>query len=62
MNLYQRTGVREYWIADPENKTVRVMILDGGILQPYEIYKREDIARGNVLEECFIELIKVFSE
>lgn len=62
LNLYQRTGVREYWIVDPENKTVRVMILDGGILQPYEIYKREDIARVNILEGCFIELNKVFSE
>lgn len=62
MNLYQRAGVQEYWIVDPENKTVRVMILDGGILQPYEVYKQEDIARGNVLEGCFIELNKVFSE
>lgn len=62
LNLYQRAGVQEYWIVDPENKTVRVMILDGGILQPYEIYKREDIAKVNVLEGCFIELNKVFSE
>lgn len=41
--------------------TVRVMILDGGIFQPYEIYKQDGIARVNVLEGCFIELNKVFS-
>ena len=28
LNLYQRAGVREYWIADPENRTVRVMLPD----------------------------------
>lgn len=62
LNLYQRAGVREYWIVDPENRTVRVMIQAGGILQTYEIYRREDVAKVNVLEGCFIELGKVFSE
>lgn len=63
LNLYQRAGVLEYWIVDPENRTVRVMIQSGdGILQPYEVYRQEDIAKVNVLEGCFIELGKVFSE
>ena len=28
LNLYKDAGVREYWIADPENRTVRVMLPD----------------------------------
>ena len=63
LNLYQRAGVREYWIVDPENRIVRVMLLsDAGFLQPHEIYQQGDIARVTVLEGCFIELGKVFSE
>lgn len=63
LNLYQRAGVREYWIVDPENETVRVLIRCGdGTLRTHEVYQREDVARVNVLEGCFIELSKVFSE
>ena len=63
LNLYQQAGVREYWIVDPENRIVRVMLLsDAGFLQPHEIYQQGDIARVTVLEGCFIELGKVFSE
>lgn len=63
LNLYQRAGVREYWIVDPENKTVRVMVQAGdGTLWPHEVYRQEDVAKVNVLDGCFIELSKVFSE
>ena len=30
IGLYQRAGVREYWIVDPENKAVQVFLQDGG--------------------------------
>ena len=62
LNLYQRAGVREYWIVDPENQTVRVMLLENGILLTREVYGQGDIARVSVLEGCFIDLHKVFAE
>ncbi|MDE5699662.1 MAG: Uma2 family endonuclease [Lachnospiraceae bacterium] len=63
LHLYQRAGVREYWIADPENRTVQVFLLDDdGRLCPHEDYGRKDVAKVNVLDGCFIELSKVFSE
>ena len=62
LNLYQRAGVQEYWIVDPENRTVRVMVrTDDGTLQTYEVYGQKDVAKVNVLNGCFIELSKVFS-
>jgi Uma2 family endonuclease len=55
--------VRGYWIVNPEDKTVQVMLQDGsGSLKLQEDYGREDVAKVNVLEGCFIELYKVFSE
>ena len=62
LGLYQRAGVREYWIADPDSQTVQVMLKDGGGLQLHEVYSRGDVARVNVLEGCFIDLVKVFPE
>ena len=63
LNLYQRAGVREYWIVDPENRTVRAMVQENGnVLQLHEIYQQDDIAKVNILDGCFIELNKIFSE
>ena len=63
LDLYQRAGVREYWIVDPENKAVQVFLQNGGgLLRRCEDYGREDVAKVNVLEGCFVELSKVFSE
>lgn len=63
LNLYQRAGVREYWIVDPDNQTVQVMLLgENGALHLHEVYGRGDVAKVNVLEGCFIELSKVFAE
>lgn len=62
LDLYQRAGVREYWIVDPENKSVQVFTQDGGFFKIREDYGQEDVARVNVLEGCFIDLSKVFPE
>jgi len=62
LNLYQRAGVREYWIVEPETQTVQVNTLENGILQPCAFYGSADIAKVNVLDGCFIELGKVFTE
>lgn len=62
LGLYQRAGVREYWIVNPEDQTVQVMLLDGsGVLQLHEVYDRQGVAKVNVLDGCFIELSKVFT-
>lgn len=63
LRLYQRAGVREYWIVDPENRTVQVLLTDHkGMLLPHEEYGKKEVAKVNVLEGCFIELSKVFPE
>ena len=61
LDLYQRAGVREYWIVSPEEQTVQVLLLRSGLLLPHELYGPEDIAKVNVLEGCFVELSKVFA-
>ena len=62
LGLYQRAGVREYWIVNPEEKTVQVLLLENGNLLPHEEYGQDSVAKVNVLSGCFIELSKVFAE
>ena len=59
-NLYQQAGVREYWIVDPESKTVQVCVLEGGRYRLMEVYTAQDVAKVNALDGCFVELEKVF--
>lgn len=62
LDLYQRAGVREYWIISPEEKTAQVFLLQNGLLLPWEVYGPKDVGKVNVLDGCFVELSKVFAE
>ena len=60
-NLYERAGVREYWIVSPEERTVQVSVLQAdGRYRVVELYTSGDEAKVNVLEGCFLELSKVW--
>ncbi len=60
LNLYQRAGVREYWIVNPEDKTVQVMLLEEGVYRVADVRTAQDIIKVNSLEGCYLELEKVF--
>lgn len=60
LNLYQRAGVKEYWIVSPESQTAEVLLLENGSLILHELYTQKDIAKVHTLEGCFLELSKVF--
>ena len=62
LDLYQRAGVREYWIVSPEAQTVEVFLLEDGRFIIQGFYEKNDIAKVHALEGCFVELCKVFAE
>lgn len=63
LELYQRAGVKEYWIVNPDEQTAQVYLLDEhGLLRLREEYDRKGIAKVNSLDGCFIELSRVFPE
>ena len=62
LDLYQRAGVREYWIVSPEAQTVEVILLEDGRFIIQGFYEKNDIAKVHALEGCFVELCKVFAE
>lgn len=59
---YQNAGVREYWIVDPDNETVRVNLLGDDGKYSDNVYTSAAIVSVNVLEGCQINLREVFEE
>jgi len=62
-DLYERVGVKEYWLVDPGNKTVQVFIRGaaGGYVRP-DNYISGDRVRVGILPELIIDLTSVFSD
>lgn len=60
--LYQRAGVKEYWIVDPDRKHVLVHTLDEGKYPSPEVYTAKDKVPVGVLEDCAVDLASVFPE
>lgn len=61
-NLYQKAGVREYWIVDPSSKTVQSFVLENGYYTAQDFGGVEDTLDVNILEDCVIDLSLVFPE
>ena len=61
-NLYQRAGIREYWIVDPASKSVQVFVLEDGHYAAADFGMAGDRLKVNVLEDCTIDLTSVFAE
>ena len=59
-NAYLHAGVREYWIVDPDCKTVSVHLLENGKYVT-KAYAEHDTVPVNVLEGCEIDLVEVFA-
>jgi len=58
---YLEAGVREYWIVNPDSKTVNVYILDNGNYMAFA-YLESDSVPSHVLEGCTVHLDEVFAQ
>ena len=61
LNKYLQAGVREFWIADPDDKSVTTHILEDGkyVVNAYEDAESVTVS---VLEGCEISLPEVFAD
>jgi len=58
--LYARSGVREYWLADPETQTIEVLTLGPQGYQLAGRYERGQKLRSPLLRDLSIALDEIF--
>ena len=59
--LYERVGVREYWIVHPRDKTIIKYTLDAeGVYQPSRLYTLGDVLESHVLQGYCLSLDDTF--
>lgn len=57
--LYERHGVREYWIVDPERSMVEVLRLESGRFTPARVFGAADRLRSALLPGLEIPLAEI---
>jgi len=58
--LYQRAGIREYWVVDPENKELTIYRFGENL--GFHVYKGGDTVTSTVLTGLRIVLDQIFDE
>ena len=58
--LYARYGVKEYWVVDPDERRVWVMLLSGDRLEEVRSYGMGDVLTSPTLEGLSIDLDDIF--
>ena len=58
---YLKAGIREYWVVDPDTRTLAVHLLRGGEYIT-RAYTDEDVVPVHVLDGCTIDMAEVFAE
>lgn len=59
--LYEKAGVREYWIVDPLNQLIEVYVLEEETFRPDGVYTRSDHIPVGITKELSINLDVIFS-
>jgi Uma2 family endonuclease len=58
--LYEKYGVREYWIVDPLHETIEVYLLQESGFGEQQLYIKGDVMEVSIFEDCQISLDDVF--
>jgi len=60
--LYERFGVKEYWIIDPKNQSIEVLTLKEGGYDIFSFAAEKGTIRSNVLEGFTLDLNDIFGK
>lgn len=60
-DVYQKFGIKEYWIIDPENKSVAVYFLEKGQYAIHNQEEKEGIISSKILNGFKLSLKEIFN-
>ena len=58
--IYEKFGVKEYWIVDPQNRSIEVWILKDKKYQLYFQTKKDQYHRSQLFRDLKIDLVSIF--
>ncbi len=61
LDLYARFGVKEYWIVDPANHSLEILVLEGNRFAVYSLAAETGLAESKVLAGLTVDVAQVFS-
>ena len=56
---YERAGIQEYWIVDPEQETVTVLSLSGDVYSEGDLFGRADVVKSLLLPELALPVAEI---
>jgi len=59
--IYEKFGVREYWIVDPKKQWVEIYFLEGGKFKSIQRLEKAGILKSHILEGFEIALETIFA-
>jgi Uma2 family endonuclease len=61
-NLYEKFGVEEYWIVDPQNQSVEVYCLENNHYELFSSAEIKGLVASKVIEGFSVEIENIFKE
>ncbi|WP_144461489.1 Uma2 family endonuclease [Siminovitchia fortis] len=57
--LYEKAGVKEYWLVDPMNNSIEIHLLNNGIFEFHGVFTKEDTISVHIFPDLKLDLHQI---